>query len=100
MGSHISMCLSNSRGNSSAKIRDSSTWYPQAGQHISIQTFRELNPVPTSSLTSTRRETPSTGESFRSMEGLQEGDNNLQTTLTPQQLTLEVRQRLLEFLEN
>ncbi|ADG37314.1 C4 protein [Tomato yellow leaf curl virus] len=98
MGNHISMCLSSSKANSTAKIRDSSTWYPQAGQHISIQTFRELNQAPTSNLTSTRMETPSTGESFRSMEGLQEGDNNLQTTLTPQRLTQEVRQRLLGFL--
>nr|AFI56581.1 C4 [Tomato leaf curl Sudan virus]AFI56582.1 C4 [Tomato leaf curl Sudan virus]AFI56583.1 C4 [Tomato leaf curl Sudan virus]AFI56584.1 C4 [Tomato leaf curl Sudan virus]AFI56585.1 C4 [Tomato leaf curl Sudan virus] len=100
MGSHISMCLYSSKANSSAKISDSSTWYPQAGQHISIQTFRELNQVPTSSPTSIRTETLSTGESFRSMEGLQEGVNNLQTMLTPQQLTQAVSQRLLEYLGN
>ncbi|ADV15498.1 AC4 protein [Solanum mosaic Bolivia virus] len=42
MGSLISMCLSNSKENTSAQINDSSTWYPQQGQHISIRTFREL----------------------------------------------------------
>nr|AEY75693.1 replication-associated protein [Cotton leaf curl Burewala virus] len=43
MGALISMCSSSSRANSSARITDSSTWYPQPGQHISIRTFRELN---------------------------------------------------------
>nr|UYS88298.1 C4 protein [Tomato yellow leaf curl virus] len=95
MGNHISMCLSSSKASSTAKIRDSSTWSPQTGQHISIQTFRELNPAPTSSPISTRMETHWNGESFRSTEDLQEEDNNLQTTLTPRRLTQEVRQRLL-----
>nr|AFI56627.1 C4 protein [Tomato leaf curl Sudan virus] len=75
MGSHISMCLYSSKANSSAKISDSSTWYPQAGQHISIQTFRELNQVPTSSPTSTRTEILSNGVSFRSMDDLLEEVN-------------------------
>nr|AIA58676.1 AC4 [Solanum mosaic Bolivia virus] len=42
MGNLISMCLSNSKENTSAPIKDSSTWYPQQDQHISIRTFREL----------------------------------------------------------
>nr|AOT83417.1 AC4 [Sida angular mosaic virus] len=66
MGSHISMCLFNSKGNTSARITDSSTWSPHPGQHISIRTFRLLNPVPTSSHTSTRTETPLNGENSRS----------------------------------
>nr|WOL23897.1 C4 [Tomato yellow leaf curl virus] len=100
MGNHISMCLSNLKGNSSAKISDSSTWYPQAGQHISIQTFRELNPVQTSSLMSIRTETPSTGVSFRSTDDLHVGVSSQPMTLTPQLLTHAVSQRLLESLKN
>nr|ALK03581.1 C4 [Whitefly-associated begomovirus 7]ALK03587.1 C4 [Whitefly-associated begomovirus 7] len=96
MGNLISTCFSSSRVNSTAQITDSSTWSPQPGQHISIRTFRELNPAPTSSPIWTRTETPSSGESFRSMEDLQEGDNRLPMTLTPQQLTQAVRLRLLE----
>ncbi|CAM91929.1 C4 protein [Tomato leaf curl Namakely virus] len=100
MGNLICTCLSSSKESTSARIRDSSTLYPQQGQHISIRTFRELNPAPTSSPTSTRTETPSNGASFRSMEDLQEGDNNPPMTLTPQLLTQAVSQRLLESLRN
>nr|ARE29894.1 C4 [Pea leaf distortion virus] len=100
MGNLICTCSSSSRGNTSARISDSSTWYPQTGQHISIQTYRELNPAPTSSPTSTRTETLSNGESFRSTDDLQEEDNRQQTTLTPRHLTQAVSQRLLESLGN
>nr|CEL12089.1 Symptoms determinant protein [Cestrum leaf curl Islamabad virus] len=100
MGLLISTCLSSSKGNTSARITDSSTWSPQPGQHISIQTFRELNQAPTSSPIWRRMETPSTGESFRSMEDLQEGANRQPMMLTPQLLTQEVSQRLLESLRN
>nr|CBY83991.1 AC4 protein [Cotton leaf curl Burewala virus] len=65
MGALISMCSSSSRANSSARITDSSTWYPQPGQHISIRTFRELNQAQMSRPTSTRTGTLSSGESFR-----------------------------------
>nr|QIH13714.1 C4 protein [Ageratum enation virus]QIH13722.1 C4 protein [Ageratum enation virus] len=75
MGLLISTCLSSSKENSSARITDSSTWYPQHGQHISIRTFRELNPAPTSSPISTRTETQSNGENSRSMEDLLEEVN-------------------------
>ncbi|ABS32018.1 AC4 protein [Begomovirus allamandae] len=68
MGALISTCSCSSKANSTARIRDSSTWYPQPGQHISIQTFRELNPAPMSSPTSTRMETPLNGVSSRSTE--------------------------------
>ncbi|AAC05155.1 AC4 [Sida golden mosaic virus] len=66
MGSLISMCSYSSKGNTSARITDSSIWSPQPGQHISIQTYRELNPAPTSSLTSTRTVIQWNGESSRS----------------------------------
>ncbi|CAJ90740.1 C4 protein [Sida yellow vein Madurai virus] len=82
MGNLICTCLSSSRGNTSARISDSSTWSPQTDQHISIRTFRELNQAQTSSPTSTRTETPSNGERFRSTEDLQEEDSRQQTTLT------------------
>nr|AFS63539.1 AC4 [Bhendi yellow vein mosaic virus] len=98
MGNLIFTCSSSSKENTSARIRDYSTWSPQTGQHISIQTFRELNQAPMSSPTSTRTETPSNGESFRSMDDLQEGDSRQPTTLTPRHLTQAVSQRLLEYL--
>nr|AHL29267.1 AC4 protein [Malvastrum yellow mosaic virus] len=100
MGALISMCSCSSKGNTTVRITDSSTWSPQPDQHISIQTFRELNPALTSSPTSTRTETPSNGESFRSTDDLQEGDNKQPTTLTQQHLTQAVSQRLLEYLGN
>nr|ALO02620.1 C4 [Cotton leaf curl Gezira virus] len=100
MASLISMCFSSSKGNTTAKIRDSSTWYPQIGQHISIQTYRELNPAPTSSPTSTRMEIHSNGEYSRSTADLPEEANRQPMTLTPQRLTQEVRQRLLKLYGN
>nr|CCD21824.1 AC4 protein [Mesta yellow vein mosaic virus] len=100
MGNLIFTCSSSSKGNTSAKIIDSSTWSPQPDQHISIQTYRELNPAPTSSPTSTRTETFSSGGNFRSTEYQQEEGNRQPTTLTPQHLTREVSQRLLESLRN
>nr|QZA73685.1 AC4 protein [Mesta yellow vein mosaic virus] len=100
MGLLTCMFSSSSRGNSSAKICDSSTWSPQTDQHISIRTYRELNPAPTSSPTSTRTGTFSNGANFRSTEGQQEEGSRQPTTLTPQHLTREVSQRLLESLRN
>nr|ABX11571.1 AC4 [Radish leaf curl virus] len=100
MGNLIFTCSSSSKANTNAKITDSSIWYPQPGQHISIRTFRELNQVRTSSPVWRRTETPSTGESFRSMEDLQEGVNRQPMTLTPQRLTQAVSQRLLESLRS
>nr|QFG40017.1 C4 protein [Pedilanthus leaf curl virus]SJX66713.1 C4 protein [Pedilanthus leaf curl virus]SJX66719.1 C4 protein [Pedilanthus leaf curl virus] len=87
MGNLIFTCSSSSKENTSAKITDSSTWYPQPGQHISIRTYRELSQAQMSSPIWRRTETPSTGESFRSTDDLQEGDNSQPTTLTPQRLT-------------
>nr|WMV94276.1 silencing suppressor [Senna leaf curl virus] len=98
MGNLIYTWSSLSKGNTSARISDSSTWYPHPGQHISIRTFRELNPAPTSSPISIRTETQSNGESSRSTEDLQGGDSKQQTTLTQQHLTREASRKLLEYL--
>nr|ABG54449.1 AC4 [Indian cassava mosaic virus] len=100
MGSLICTCSSSLKENTNARIRDSSTWYPHPGQHISIRTFRELNPAPTSSPTSTKTAIHWNGEHSRSMEDLPEEVNNLQTTLTPPHLTAAVNQRLLRSLKN
>nr|AFB83497.1 C4 protein [Cotton leaf curl Burewala virus] len=100
MGTSISMDSFSSRANSAAQITNSSTWYPQPGQHISIRTFRELNQAQMSRPTSTRTGTLWSGESFRSMEVQQEEDSSQPTTLTPQHLTRAVSQRLLESLRN
>ncbi|ABG26058.1 AC4 protein [Ludwigia yellow vein Vietnam virus] len=95
MGALISMCSCSSKGSTTARIHDSSTWYPQVGAHISIRTYRGLNRVQMSSPTWRRTETPSIGESFRSTDDLQEGDNRQPMTLTPRRLTAAVSQRLL-----
>ncbi|AMW86964.1 silencing suppressor [Sida golden yellow vein virus] len=80
MGILISMCSYSSKENTSARITDSSIWSPQPGQHISIQTYRELNPAPTSSPTLTRTETHWNGENSRSTgEVLEEAANRLMT---------------------
>ncbi|AEX10552.1 AC4 protein [Tomato dwarf leaf virus] len=85
MGNLISMCLFSSKESSSARISDSSTWYPQQDQHISIRTFRELNHRLTSSPTSTRTGILSNGENFRSTdEVLEEVASQLMTL--PQRL--------------
>ncbi|UMM45352.1 C4 [Galium leaf distortion virus] len=83
MGNHISTCLCSSKASSSAQIADSSTWFPQPGQHISIRTYRELNPAPTSSPTSTRMEIPLNGENFRSTGDLLEEAARRLTIHTP-----------------
>nr|AMW87003.1 silencing suppressor [Sida golden yellow vein virus] len=80
MGILISMCSYSSKENTSARITDSSIWSPQPGQHISIQTYRELNPAPTSSPTSTRTETHWNGGNSRSTgEVLEEAAKQLTT---------------------
>ncbi|ACQ57340.1 AC4 [Malvastrum yellow mosaic Helshire virus] len=68
MGSLISMCSCSSKASSTARITDSSTWCPQPGQHLSIQTFRELGRAPMSSPMSRKTVTPSNGECSRSTE--------------------------------
>ncbi|AAR95978.1 AC4 [Tomato yellow margin leaf curl virus] len=82
MGNRICMCLSSSKASTSAKITDSSIWFPQPGQHISIRTFRELNPAPMSSPTLIRTETQFNGGNSRSTEDLLEEVSNLLMTHT------------------
>ncbi|ACD93170.1 AC4 [Tomato mild mosaic virus] len=81
MGSLISTSSSSSKGNSSARIIDSSTLSPQPGQHISIRTFRGLSRRPTSSPMSTRTEIQSNGEFSRSTEEVLEEVARQLTTL-------------------
>ncbi|AQT01553.1 AC4 protein [Sida golden yellow spot virus] len=83
MGNLISTCLSNSKASSKPRIADSSTWFPQPGQYISIQTFRELNQAQTSRPTSRRTETPSNGENSRSTQEVLEEVSRRLTSLTP-----------------
>nr|QHB15153.1 AC4 [Sida golden mosaic Honduras virus] len=77
------MCSSSSKGSTSARIIDSSIWCPQPGQYISIRTFRELNPAPTSSPTSIRTETQLNGESSKSTVDLLEEASKLLTIHMP-----------------
>nr|AGL34947.1 C4 [Tomato leaf deformation virus] len=81
MGNIISTCLSSSKENTTARINDSSTWYPQPGQHISIRTYRELNPAPTSSPILTKTVTHSYGENSKSTAEVLEEAAKLLTTL-------------------
>nr|QAV52503.1 AC4 [Chino del tomate Amazonas virus] len=83
MGSLISMCLSNSKANINAPTTDSSTWYPQPGQHISIQTFREPRAAQTSKPIWRKTETSLIMEFSRSMDDQLEEVANLPTTLMP-----------------
>nr|ADR72669.1 symptom expression protein [Okra yellow mosaic Mexico virus] len=80
MGSLISTFSSNSRASTSARITDSSIWCPQPGQHISIRTYRELNPAPTSSPTSTRTGIQLNGDNSRSTADLR-GEVSSQLTI-------------------
>uniref|UniRef100_D6PZQ5 AC4 n=1 Tax=Okra yellow mosaic Mexico virus - [Sida] TaxID=361723 RepID=D6PZQ5_9GEMI len=83
MGNLICMFSSNSKANTNARIADSSTWCPQPGQYISIRTYRELNPAPTSSPTLTKTETPLNGGSFKSTADLLEEVSRQLTTHMP-----------------
>nr|QTT61845.1 C4 [Opuntia virus 2-DBG_56] len=83
MGNLISTSCFNSKEKSSAQITDCSTWFPQPGQHISIRTFRELNPAPMSSPTSTRMETHWNGDNSRSTADLLEEVNRQLMIHTP-----------------
>nr|AQT01525.1 AC4 protein [Tomato yellow spot virus] len=80
MGNLTSTSCCNWKERSRSRIIDCSTWFPQQGQHISIRTFRELNPAPTSSPTSTRTEIQLNGVNSRSTgEVLEEANRQLMT---------------------
>nr|QMV80631.1 AC4 [Tomato chlorotic mottle virus] len=83
MGNLISTCSSNSKVNTAAKTTSSSTSSPQVGQHISIQTYRELRARQTSNHTWRKTETSLIMEFSRSMADQLEEVSNLPTTRTP-----------------
>nr|QJU70108.1 AC4 [Cleome leaf crumple virus] len=97
MGSLISTYFSSSRGSSNARIKDSSTWYPRPGQHISIRTFRELSRAPTSSPTSTKTGILWNGEHSRSTGEVLEAVANRLTTHTPRSLTPSLQRKHCRF---
>nr|AWH15153.1 AC4 [East African cassava mosaic virus]CAJ78135.1 AC4 protein [East African cassava mosaic virus] len=67
MGCLISMFSSNSKASSNVPTPDSSISFPHPDQHISIRTFRELNPRPMSRLTLKREGNFLTMEFSKSM---------------------------------
>nr|AOT83423.1 AC4 [Sida chlorotic vein virus] len=83
MGNLTSIFSYNSKGKSRSQITDCSIWCPLPGQHISIRTYRELNPAPTSSPMSRRTGTPSSGGSSRSTVEVLEAVNRQLTTQPP-----------------
>ncbi|AAF82374.1 C4 protein [Tomato leaf curl Sri Lanka virus] len=85
MGNLIYTCSSNSKENSNVKTTDSSTWYPQPDQHISIQTFRELKARRMSNPIWKKTETSLILEFSKSMEDQLEEVASLQTTHMPRQ---------------
>nr|CBN73318.1 AC4 protein [Tomato yellow leaf curl China virus] len=85
MGLLTCISSSNSKGNSSVKINDSSISYPQTGQHISIRTFRELKAQQMLNHTWKKTETCLIIEFSRSMEDRLEEVANLPTTHMPRQ---------------
>nr|UUV61228.1 C4 [Tomato mottle leaf curl virus] len=87
MGNLISTCSSSSKGNSSARTKDSSTSYPQPDQHISIRTFRELKALQTSRPTWRKTETSLIMEFSRSTADQLEEVSNLPTTRMPRSST-------------
>ncbi|BAB86391.1 C4 protein [Tobacco leaf curl Kochi virus] len=93
MGALISTSSSNSRGNTNAQINDSSTSYPQPGQHISIQTFRELKALQMSRPTWKKTGTSLILEFSKSMEDRLEEVASLPTTHMPRQSTQDLSHR-------
>ncbi|APB54213.1 AC4 [Synedrella yellow vein clearing virus] len=85
MGLLTCMFSSNSKENTSAKTTDSSTSHPQAGQHISIRTFRELKVRQTSKPIWKKTETSLIMEFSKSMEDQLEEVANLPMTHMPRQ---------------
>nr|ACS94053.1 AC4 protein [Tomato leaf curl Vietnam virus] len=75
----------NSKGNSNVKTKDSSISYPQAGQHISIRTFRQLKAQQMSKPTWTKTETCLIMEFSKSMEDQLEEVAQSATTHMPRQ---------------
>ncbi|UOL65607.1 AC4 [Tomato leaf curl Chiayi virus] len=85
MGLCISTRSYNSKVKPNSEIVDTSTLHTPTPPHNSIQTSRELSPVPMSSPTSRRTVITSTGVYFRSMEDLLEEVNR--------RLTMQLQKR-------
>ncbi|ADQ13237.1 AC4 protein [Chilli leaf curl virus-Noida [India:Uttar Pradesh:Papaya:2009]] len=85
MGNLISTSSYNSKVNSNAKTTDSSTSFPQPGQHISIRTFRELKALQMSRPMWKKTETSLILEFSKSMEDQLEEVSSLPTTHMPRQ---------------
>nr|CDO50205.1 C4 Protein [Chilli leaf curl virus]CEJ95715.1 C4 protein [Chilli leaf curl virus] len=85
MGNLIYTCSSNSKANINAQTTDSSTSFPQPGQHISIRTFRELRALQMSKPMWRKTETSLTLEFSRSMADQLEEVAKLPTTHMPRQ---------------
>ncbi|CAD30061.1 transcriptional regulator protein [Malvastrum yellow vein virus] len=93
MGLLTCMFSSSSKENSNAKTTDSLTSHPQAGQHISIQTFRELKAQAMSKPTLRKTETSLIMEFSKSMDDQLEEVANLPTTHMPRQSIQGPKQR-------
>nr|ACZ71240.1 AC4 protein [Tomato yellow leaf curl China virus] len=85
MGLLTCMSSSNSKVYSNVKTTDSSISHPQAGQHISIRTFRALKAQQMLKHTWKKTETCWIMEFSRSMEDQLEEVANLPTTHMPRQ---------------
>nr|UIS42952.1 C4 protein [Chilli leaf curl virus] len=85
MGNLIYTCSSNSKANINAQTTDSSTSFPQPGQHISIRTFRELKALQMSRPMWKKTETSLILEFSKSMEDQLEEVSSLPTTHMPRQ---------------
>nr|ALB26342.1 AC4 protein [Okra enation leaf curl virus] len=87
MGNLTCMFSSSLKESSSAGTIDSSTSLPQPGQHISIQTFRDLRAQAMSKPTWRNTETSLITEFSKSMEDQLEDVAKLPTTHMPRQST-------------
>nr|WBR79757.1 AC4 protein [Chilli leaf curl virus] len=85
MGNLISTSSYNSKVSSNVKTTDSSTSFPQPGQHISIRTFRELKARQMSRPMWKKTETSLILEFSKSMDDQLEEVSSLPTTHMPRQ---------------
>nr|AAL82855.1 putative AC4 protein [Tomato mottle leaf curl virus]AAL82861.1 putative AC4 protein [Tomato mottle leaf curl virus] len=93
MGNLICMRSSNSKETSDAQTSDSSISSPLPGQHISIQTFRKLNPHLMSRPTWRKTETSLILEFSKSTADQLEEVSNLPTTRMPRSSTQDPSMR-------
>nr|QHD57838.1 symptom determinant protein [Mungbean yellow mosaic India virus] len=89
MDSLISMFCFSSKGSNKRGTKGSSTSFPDADQHITIQTFRQLKAAQMLKHTWRKTETYLIMEPSKSMVDQLEEVNNLPTTHTPRHSTLD-----------